>query len=118
VRLGVTLAAAIALHNIPEGLAVSVPVYAATRSRAKAFFWSFLSGVCEPVGALLAAVVLLPFLSEVVLGWAAGAVAGVMVAISLDELIPTARSMSDGHLPILGVTLGMLVMAISLWTLR
>ena len=118
VNLGVALAVAIAIHNIPEGLAVSAPVYAATGSRKKAFLWSFLSGVSEPVGALLAAVVLMPFLSDAVLGYSLAAVAGIMVAISLDELIPAARSISADHLPILGVSLGMLVMAVSLWMLR
>ncbi len=118
VRLGVVLAVAIAIHNIPEGLAVSAPVYAATRSRAKAFWWSFFSGVSEPIGALVAALFLLPFLGATVLGWTLAGVAGIMVAISLDELIPTAKSMVAGHLPMLGVTLGMLVMAVSLWLLR
>jgi len=118
VRLGVALALAIALHNIPEGLAVSAPVYAATGSRAKAFFWSFLSGVSEPVGALLAAVVLMPFMTQGVMGCTLAAVGGVMVAISLDELIPTAKSLVSGNLPILGVALGVLVMALSLWLLH
>ncbi len=118
VKLGVALAVAIAIHNIPEGLAVSAPIYAATGSRKKAFFWSFLSGVSEPVGALLAAVVLLPFLSDVVLGYSLAAVGGIMVAISLDELIPAAKSISNDHLPMLGVSLGMLVMAMSLWMLH
>ncbi|HUW57158.1 MAG TPA: zinc transporter ZupT [Planctomycetota bacterium] len=118
VRLGVVLAVAIALHNIPEGLAISAPVYAATGSRGKAFLWSFLSGVAEPVGALLAALVLMPFMTQGVMGVTLAAVAGVMVAISLDELIPAAKALDDGHLPILGVTFGMLVMAVSLWLLH
>lgn len=117
VKLGLGLALAIAFHNIPEGLAVSAPVYAATGSRRKAFLWSFLSGVAEPAGALLAALVLMPFLSDVVMGWTLAGVAGIMVAISLDELIPAAKAMDKGHLPILGVTTGMLVMALSLWLL-
>jgi ZIP family zinc transporter len=118
VKLGVALALAIAIHNIPEGIAVSTPVYAATGSRSKAFLWSFLSGVSEPIGALLAAVLLMPFLTPAVMGWTLAAVAGIMVAISLDEIIPTAKSMSTGRLPLLGVALGMLVMAVSLWLLR
>jgi ZIP family zinc transporter len=118
VKLGLVLAVAIAIHNIPEGLAVSAPIYAATGSRAKAFGWSFLSGLSEPIGALLAALVLMPFLTAAVLGWTLAGVAGIMVAISLDELIPAAKSMVSGHLPMLGVTLGMLVMALSLWLLK
>ena len=90
--LGIAIAVAIAIHNIPEGLAVSAPVYAATGSRGKAFLWSFLSGLAEPIGAGLAALVLMPFLSEMVLGFVLASVAGIMVFISLDELMPVARS--------------------------
>ena len=118
VRLGVVLAVAIALHNIPEGLAVSAPIYAATGSRGKSFLWSFLSGVAEPVGALIGALVLMPIMTEPVMGVTLGAVAGVMVAISFDELIPAAKALVDDHVPILGVTLGMTVMALSLWLLE
>jgi len=117
-RLGVAIALAIALHNIPEGLAISVPVYAATGSRSKAFLWSFLSGIAEPIGAVVAALFLLPFLSETLLSLVLAAVAGVMVFISLDELVPVARSFGgEEHLSILGVGLGMAVMAASLWLL-
>jgi len=116
--LGMAIAVAIAIHNIPEGLAVSAPVYAATGSRGKAFLWSFLSGVAEPIGAGLAALVLMPFLSEMVLGFVLAAVAGIMVFISLDELIPVARSFGEEHLSIVGVVMGMIVMALSLWMLQ
>jgi len=116
--LGIAIAIAIALHNIPEGIAVSTPVYAATGSRVKALWWSALSGLAEPVGALLAAAILLPFLNATVLGLALAAVAGVMVFISLDELIPVASSFSEEHLSIVGVMAGMAVMALSLGMLR
>jgi len=116
--LGIAIAVAIALHNIPEGLAVSAPVYAATGSRSKAFWWSFLSGVAEPVGAGLTALVLLPFLNEMVLGFLLAAVAGIMVFISLDELVPVACSFGEEHLSIVGVLVGMMVMALSLWMLQ
>ena len=116
-NLGIAIAVAIAIHNIPEGLAVSVPVYAATGSRKKAFWWSFLSGVAEPVGAGLGALVLMPFLTPAVLGWVLAAVAGVMVFISFDELIPVAHSYGHEHLSIFGVIIGMAVMALSLWLL-
>ncbi len=116
--LGVAIAIAIALHNIPEGLAVSAPIYAATGSRSKAFLWSFLSGLAEPAGAAVAAVFLLPFLNEAVLGLMLAAVAGIMVFISLDELVPVARSFGEEHLSIVGVVVGMAVMAASLWALR
>ncbi|MGA9351245.1 MAG: zinc transporter ZupT [Anaerolineae bacterium] len=116
--LGIAIAVAIAIHNIPEGLAVSAPVYAATGSRGKAFLWSFLSGVAEPIGAGLAALVLMPFLSEMVLGFVLAVVAGIMVFISLDELVPVARSFGEEHLSIVGVVMGMIAMALSLWMLQ
>jgi len=116
--LGIAIAAAIAIHNIPEGLAVAAPIYAATGSRKKAFWWSFFSGVAEPVGAGVAAAILLPFLSDAVLGYVLAAVAGIMVFISLDELIPVARSFGKEHLSIAGVVVGMVVMALSLWMLQ
>ena len=116
--LGIAIAIAIMLHNIPEGIAVSAPVYAATGSRGKALLWSALSGIAEPVGAVLAAAVLLPFLNATLLGLVLAAVAGIMVFISLDELIPVACSFCEEHLSILGVIAGMIVMAFSLWVLR
>jgi ZIP family zinc transporter len=118
IHLGSAIAVGIAIHNIPEGLAVSAPIYAATGSRRKAFLWSFLSGASEPVGAGLGAVLLLPFLTEIVLGWVLAAVAGIMVFISLDELIPAAKASGSEHIPILGVMAGMVVMAISVGMLK
>jgi ZIP family zinc transporter len=113
-RLGIAIAVAIALHNIPEGIAVSVPIYAATCSKSKAFIWSFASGLTEPLGALAAALILWPFMSAAVLGWVLGAVAGIMVAISLDELVPAAKEFGSEHTPIIGVIVGMAVMVTSL----
>lgn len=113
--LGVAIAVAIAIHNIPEGLAISVPIYAATKSRKKAFWWSFLSGVAEPIGAGIAALFLMPFLTVTVLGWVLAIVAGIMVYISFDEVIPLSRSYGREHLPIFGLILGMIVMALTLW---
>lgn len=117
VRVGAAVAAAVAIHNVPEGIAVAAPVYAATGSRRKAFLWSFLSGVAEPVGAGLAALLLLPFLTPQVMGWVMSGVAGIMVAISLDEIVPTAKEMESHHVPLLGVAAGIFVMALSLWLL-
>ncbi len=113
-KLGGAVAVAIAIHNIPEGLAVAAPVYAATGSRGKAFMWSLLSGLAEPAGAALAGAVLLPFLSAPVLGVMLCVVAGLMVYISLDELLPASRAYGHEHLSIAGVVLGMVVMALSL----
>ena len=108
------IAAAIAIHNIPEGIAVSVPVYYATGSRKKAFWYSFLSGISEPVGALAAYLVLMPFMSPVLLNCVFAAVAGIMVFISLDELLPAAREYGQPHIAIYGLLSGMAVMALSL----
>lgn len=116
-NLGLAIAAAIALHNIPEGLAVAAPVYAATGSRLRAFALSFVSGLAEPVGAGVAAVALYPFLNGPLLGWMLAAVGGLMVFISLDELVPSSREYGHDHAAILAVIVGMAVMAASLWLL-
>lgn len=112
--LGAAIAVAIAIHNIPEGIAVSVPVYYATGDRAKAFRLSLLSGVAEPVGALLAWLVLMPFMSPTLMGCILAGVAGIMVFISIDELLPAAREYGEAHISIYGVVTGMAVMAVSL----
>jgi len=114
VRLGILIAVAIAIHNIPEGIAVSVPIFYATSSRNKAFFYSFLSGISEPIGALLGFLVLSPFLTPAILAGTLAFAAGIMIYISLDELLPTAHRYGHGHLVISGVVLGMLMMAVSL----
>ncbi|MFO8128693.1 MAG: zinc transporter ZupT [Bacteroidales bacterium] len=113
-KLGVAIAVAIAIHNIPEGIAVSVPVYYATGSRKKAFWYSFASGLAEPVGAVVGYLILMPFLSPAVFGMLFAAVAGIMVFISIDELLPAAREYGEHHLSIYGLIAGMLVMAFSL----
>jgi ZIP family zinc transporter len=114
VELGIVLAFAIALHNIPEGIAVAVPIYTSTKNSKKAFFWSFISGVSEPIGALIAGLVLFQFINDFVLGATLAVVGGFMVYISLDELLPASRYSGFEHLSIIGIILGMIVMAISL----
>ena len=116
--LGIAIAVAIAIHNIPEGIAVSVPIYYATGSRKKAFFYSFLSGVAEPVGAFIAYLVLMPFLnsenSEIFFGAIMAGIAGIMVFISMDELLPSAEEYGEHHIAIYGLIGGMAIMAVSL----
>ncbi|NDV65124.1 zinc transporter ZupT [Bacteroides sp. 224] len=112
--LGIAIAAAIAIHNIPEGIAVSVPIYYATGDRKKAFSLSFLSGLAEPLGALIAYLILMPFMSPTLLGCVFAAVAGIMVFISLDELLPAAREYGEHHVSIYGLIAGMAIMAFSL----
>lgn len=113
-KLGIAIALAIAIHNVPEGVAVSIPIYYATGSRKKAFVYSFLSGLAEPVGALIGYAVLFSFFNDVVFGVLFAAVAGIMVFISLDELLPTAREYGRPHLSAYGLVAGMIVMALSL----
>lgn len=112
--LGLSIAVAIAIHNIPEGIAVSVPVYYATGSRAKAFAYSFLSGLSEPIGALIGYFILMKFFSPAVFGTVFASVAGIMVYISIDELLPTAEKYGEHHLAIYGLIGGMIIMASSL----
>lgn len=112
--VGISMAIAVALHNIPEGISISVPVLYATGSKRKAFIFSFLSGMSEPVGALLGWLVLRPFLSDTLLGIVFAAVAGVMVFISLDQMIPNAKRYGEGHESLYGLIAGMAVMATTL----
>jgi zinc transporter, ZIP family len=112
--LGIAIAVAIAIHNIPEGIAVSVPIFYATGDRKKAFKLSFLSGLSEPVGAVVGYAILSAVFNDVVFGVLFAAVAGIMVFISLDELLPTAREYGHPHHAIYGLILGMIVMAVSL----
>lgn len=114
IHLGIFIAAAIAIHNIPEGIAVSIPIYYATGSKEKAFIYSFLSGLAEPAAAIIGFLILGPFLTEKVLAFMLAFVAGIMVYISLDELLPAAHHYGQSHLVIAGVILGMLIMGISL----
>ena len=117
-ELGIAIAIAIAIHNIPEGIAVSVPVFYATGNRKKAFSLSFLSGLAEPIGALVGYLILLPIMSEITFGILFAGVAGIMVFISLDELLPAAREYGEHHLSIYGLLCGMAVMALSLLLLQ
>jgi len=112
--VGVTIALAIAIHNIPEGMAVSLPIYHATGERKKAFWYAFISGLAEPVGAIVGFFLLLPLMGDLTFGITFGCVAGIMVYISFDELLPSARLYGNAHTTILGITLGMMVMAVSL----
>lgn len=123
--LGAAIAVAVALHNIPEGISVSVPIFYATGNRRKAFFYSLLSGLAEPVGAGIAYLALMVFVGGTsgmipaeVMGVLFGGVAGIMVYISLDELLPTSRAYGKGHDSLLGLMAGMVVMALSLLLMR
>lgn len=112
--LGVSIAIAIAIHNIPEGMSVAVPIYHATGSKRKALKAAFVSGLAEPIGALVGYFFLAPFLNDFVFGIVFAAVAGIMVFISLDELLPASEEYGEHHISIYGLIAGMLIMAVSL----
>lgn len=114
IKLGLPIAVAIAIHNIPEGIAISVPIFYATGNRKKAFKYSFLSGLAEPVGAAFGFLILMPFLNDLVFGVIFASVAGIMVFISIDELLPAAREYDEPHLSLYGLIGGMAMMALSL----
>lgn len=113
--VAIPITVAIAIHNIPEGIAVAVPIYHSTGSRKKAFWFSFLSGLAEPFGALIAYLFLMQFWSPMLSGIIFAAVSGIMVFISLDELLPSAEKYGKHHISIIGLIAGMLLMAISLY---
>ena len=112
--IAIPIAVAIAIHNIPEGIAVSVPLYYSTGNRRKTFWYSLSSGMAEPVGGLIGYFLLLPFITPFSLGLVMAAVAGIMVFISVDELIPAAERYGCHHYSIAGFVGGMAVMAASL----
>ena len=112
--LGMSIAIAIAIHNIPEGIAVFVPLYFAYNCRKKAFMYAFLSGLAEPLGAIFAYFILAPYLTPLIFGSVLSAVAGIMVFISMDELIPAALEYGKPHTSIYGIIGGMAIMAVSL----
>jgi ZIP family zinc transporter len=113
--IAIPIVIAVAIHNIPEGLAVSAPIFFATASRKKAFCWSFLSGLAEPVGAVIGYLFLMPIMNNTVFGVLFAMVAGIMIFISLDELLPSAHAYGKHRFSIYGLIAGMAVMAVSLW---
>lgn len=114
ISLGIPIAFAIAIHNIPEGIAVSLPIYQATNNRKKAFLYATLSGLAEPLGAIIGFFLLFQFMSNATLAISFGLIAGIMIFISFDELLPAARAYGNTHTAIWGICLGMLVISMSL----
>lgn len=112
--VGLPLAFAISIHNIPEGISIAVPVYYATGRKDYAIVASLLSGLAEPIGAIIGYLLLAPFLSDAVFGAVFGIIAGVMVFLALDELLPTAKRYAKGHETVYGLVSGMAVLALSL----
>ena len=113
-QLGIAIAVAIAIHNIPEGIATSVPIYFSSGSRKKAFLISFFSGITEPLGAVIGYLLLRPFFNDITFGILFGMIAGIMVFISIEELLPMAREYDKSKITIIGVVAGMVIIALSL----
>lgn len=113
-HLGIAIAIAIAIHNIPEGIATSVPIYYSSGSRKKAFIVSFFSGITEPLGAIIGYLILRPFFNDAVFGVLFGVIAGIMIFISIEELLPMAREYEKSKVTIIGTILGMAIIAVSL----
>lgn len=114
IKLGVVVALAVAIHNIPEGIAVSLPIYHATGQKRKAFIFAALSGLAEPLGALVGALLILPLFGASAVAVSFALVAGVMIFISFDQLFPVAKAYTSGHECLYGLIVGMAVMAFSL----
>lgn len=110
--LGVIIA--IAIHNIPEGIAISIPVYQATHSKRKAFLYSFLSGMAEPIGGVLGFLIIKTLFPNLCVGLLFALVAGIMTYISIDTLLPLSKDYDTGHYSISGVVLGLMVIGITL----
>ncbi|MFA6017096.1 MAG: zinc transporter ZupT [Patescibacteria group bacterium] len=108
IRLGVLMAVAIAIHNIPEGIAVAAPIYHATLNKGKAIKYAFISGMAEPLGAIISYILLRPYLNRNILSYVFAVVAGIMVYISLDELLPACFKEDQGHRAIIGIVIGMM----------
>jgi len=113
-RLGILLAIAIAIHNIPEGIAVAAPIYQATENKGKAIKYAFISGMAEPLGAIIAYFLLKPYLNQNIISYIFALVAGVMVYISFDELLPACFREGHGHRAIMGIISGMIIVSFSL----
>lgn len=112
--VGISIAIAIFIHNIPEGIAIASPIYYSTKSKSKAIFHATLSGLAEPIGAIVGYLLFAKFINDFYLGVIFALVSGIMIYISFDELLPASRANTDHHMSIIGLFCGMFVMAISL----
>ncbi len=112
-KLGITLAIAIGLHNIPEGISIAIPIYYATGNKLKALFYTFISGISEFLGAILTYLFLRPYISNNLLGCLFSFIAGIMVYISLLELLPTAIDYNNKKRVVVYITIGVILMLIN-----
>lgn len=110
-EMGIHLSIAIALHNIPEGISIAIPIYYATKSKKRALFYTFISGASEIIGAIICSLFLKNIINELMLGLLYSVIAGIMIQISVYELIPTARKYRVGK--VVSFLIGSLIMIIS-----
>jgi len=116
IKLGLAVVVAISIHNIPEGIAIALPVYQATGSKRKAFYYTVLSGLSEPVGGAVGFLLINMLFPDVAIGLMFAVVAGIMTYISFDTLIPLSREYDTGHCSITGVVLGMIFIALTIYS--
>ncbi|MBU5437071.1 zinc transporter ZupT [Tissierella sp. MSJ-40] len=114
ISIAIPIAVAVVIHNIPLSIAISVPIYYSTGNKGKAFTYSLLVGLCQPAGAVIGYLLLSKFFNDITFGILFTIVAGIMVFVSLDELLPTSQKYEDHHLSVYSAIVGMIVMAISL----
>lgn len=114
ISLAIPIALAVVMHNIPLGMAISIPIYYSSKSRKKAFAYTILVGLCQPLGAILGYLLLYKFFSDVLFGILFAMIAGIMIFVAVDELLPTSQRYEDHHISVYGFIVGMMVMAISL----
>ena len=114
IRLGIPVAIAIAIHNLPEGIAIALPIFHATGKKRQAILYTFLSGISEPIGGLIGVLLLKTILPDQAVGIMTAAVAGIMIYISFDTLLPLAREYGENHHVIIGIVSGLLIMSFSL----
>lgn len=114
ITVAIPIAAAVILHNIPLSIAISVPIYHSTGSKKKAFTYALLVGLCQPLGAIIGYALLSRFFNDMVFGVLFSVVAGIMIFVSLDELLPSSQKYEDHHVSVYGAIAGMIVMALSL----
>lgn len=113
IKLGISLTIAIALHNIPEGISIAVPIYYATNSKFKAIFYTFISGLSELFGGVITYIFLKPFINDFIMGILFSIIAGIMIHISISELLPTSLSYKNSRLTRLFLLLGLIFVIIS-----
>lgn len=111
-KLGIVLTLAIALHNIPEGISISIPIYYSTNSKFKSFIYTLISGISEPLGALICYLFLYKYISNTILGVIYACIAGMMINISINELYNEAKKYNKKN-TILFVLIGSIIMIIN-----